>query len=355
MSFFAVIFTVYCQILRKGDEQMKKYIILFSVTFLILAVISMSGYMLSGTAASVDVMTVKPRDMDNIITSGGKLQYRSGRAVKAEYAGIMDELHVKNGSEVKKGDPLFSYYKIDDAYTALISEYSGIEDAESLLSAAAKYGNSSDIINEIKKYCQIVQINSPGDGKVTDLSLKQDDIFTKNTTVLKLSEEQSMEIPLNINEAYIGSISKGQKADIVFNADRTKHYSAEVSDISDEATVTSGLTGKETTVEIKLRLDKNDDTLRAGYSAECTIVTSTDKSVIVLPYELIRSDDEGDYVFTAEGNIARKTPVVTGKEYKDGIEIKQGLSENDTVITGSSDLYDGQKLEINERTVQSDA
>ena len=350
-----MIFQTLIQILKRGDEEMKKYVILLSATLIIISVISMSGYMLSGEEAVCDVMTVKAQDMDNVITASGKLQYRAGKPVKVPFAGIIDNVSVKNGDTVKKDDTLFSYYKIDDAYTALLSEYSGLGSVDALLGAAAKYGSAADIISELKKYCEVENVNAPCGGRVTGLSLKQDDIFTKNTAVLKLSEEQTLEIPVNISEVYIGSIEKGQRVDIVFNADRSRHYSGRVSEISDEAAQTSGITGKETTVEVKLVLDDNDDELRTGYSAECSIITSTDKSVIVLPYELIRTDEQGDFVFTVSGGRAKKTRVVTGREYKDGIEIKSGIRENDIVITDSSELSDGQRISIAERTVQKDA
>ena len=343
------------EILTKGDEEMKKYIILFLSTLLIISVITMSGYMLRGEEVSCKVMTVKAQDMDNVITASGKLQYRAGKPVKAAFAGIIESVSVKNGDHVKKDDPLFSYYKIDDAYTALLSEYTGLGSVDAILGAASKYGNPGEMINELKKYCETESVNAPCEGKVSGLSLREDDIFTKNTVVLKLSEEQSLEIPVNISEVYIGSIEKGQVADIVFNADRKKHYSGRVAEISDEAAQTSGLAGKETTVEVKLVLDDNDKDLRAGYSAECTIVTCTDKGVVVLPYELIRTDENGDYVFTERGGRAKKTPVTTGREYKDGIEIKTGIRENDIVITESAELSDGQRISIAERTVQKDA
>lgn len=334
---------------------MKRYIILILATLLTVSVIIMSGYMMKGKEVSVDIMTVKAQDKNNIITVSGKLQYRSGKPVKAEYAGIMDIVSVKNGDNVNKGDLLFSYYKIDDAYTALLSEYTGLKSADALLGAAAKYGNAADLIGELKKYCSVESVYAQDTGMVSGLSLRQDELFTKNTTVMKLSEEYSLEIPVNINEAYIGTIEKGQKADVVFNADRSRHYSGTVTEISDEATVTSGLTGKETTVEVKLVLQDNDKSLRAGYSAECSIITSTDKNVIVLPYELIRTDEQGDYVYTFSGGRVRKTPVTTGKEYKDGIEIKTGIKENDTAVVYSGDLEDGQKAVISERKVQNDA
>ena len=69
---------------------------------------------------------------------------------------------------------------------------------------------------------------------------------------------------------------------------------------------------------------------------------------MILPYECIRSDDKGDYVFTIKKNRAKKVYVKTGKEYKDGTEIVSGLSKNDLIIENCDDIYNGQKIKMNE-------
>ena len=123
-----------------------------------------------------------------------------------------------------------------------------------------------------------------------------------------------------------------------------------VTEVETEATTEAP---KETTVEVTVTLDSSDDELRVGYSAVCTIRLSTDEDVLVLPYDLIRSDEGGDYVFVAEKNKARKRYIKTDKEYKDGIRATEGVSQGDAVINDSEGLYDGQKITIIKRTVQT--
>ena len=115
--------------------------------------------------------------------------------------------------------------------------------------------------------------------------------------------------------------------------------------ISDEAVQTTGLSGKETTVAVTVTLDdKKNDELRIGYSADCTIVTSTDENVLVLPYEYIHSDNKGDYVFCAVRNRAKKIYIKTGNEYKDGTQVISGLNKNDKII--KNEVYEGQNIII---------
>ena len=108
---------------------MKKYIYLFLSTLLIITVTILSGYAVNGNTAEVEVFSLETKNMDNTITSSGKLQYRSGKSVKANEMGIIKDIYVKNGDEIKKGDVLFSYYQAEIA-----SQYADLQNLISIQS-----------------------------------------------------------------------------------------------------------------------------------------------------------------------------------------------------------------------------
>ena len=301
---------------------MKKYIYLILVTLLIISSVVMTGYALKGSPASVETLLLKAQDMENTITSSGKLQYKSGKSVKADELGIMKEVYVKSGDEIKKGDRLFSYYQAD-----MMSHYA---DMGNILTFSMK----EQVLGEVKKYCTVKEVISDTEGKITSIQYDTDDIIQKNSDVIKLSDTGVLEIPVNISENYIERVEKGQTAEIKFNAVPDRTYTGKVTKISDEAVQTTGLSGKETTVCVTVTLDeKRDDKLRIGYSADCSIVTSRDKNILVVPYECIHSDDRGDYVLTLVQSRAKKVYITTGREYKNGAEILSGLNAGDKIIS----------------------
>jgi len=315
---------------------MKKYIYLILAMIVIIPTIIMSGYALQGSTANVKTLVLEPQDMDNTVTSSGKLQYRSGKAVKCDGFGIMKEVYVKSGDTIKKGDILFSYYQADMA-----EQYADMGNILGNLSVKEK------VIEEIKKYCTVKEIVSETEGKITSIQYNADDIMPKNADVIKLANTDILEVTVNINENYISEVQKGQKAEITFNAVANKKYTGKVTKIAEEAVQTTGLNGKETTVAVTVTLDnKKDNELRIGYSADCSIVTSTDKNIIVVPYEYIHSDEKGEYVYTAVKNKAKKIYIKTGNEYKNGAEIILGLQKGDKIIT-NSDVYNGQNITVN--------
>lgn len=301
---------------------MKKYIYLFLATLVIISMVVMSGHAMMGSPASAEIFVLVPQDVDNTVTSSGKLQYRSGKSVKSEGFGIMKDVYVKSGDVIKKGDRLFSYYQADMA-----EQYADMGNFLGTLSV------KEQVLDEVKKYCMVKEVISDTDGKVTYIQYGADDIMQKNADVIKLSDTGILEVPVNISENYIDRVQVGQPVQIAFNAVTDKIYTGKVTKISDEAAQTTGLNGKETTVGVTVTLDdKKDDKLRIGYSADCTIVTSTDKNILVVPYECIHSDDKGDYVYTLVKNKANKVYIKTGREYKNGAEILSGLKTGDKII-----------------------
>ena len=315
---------------------MKKYIYLILSTVVIVSAIIMSGYALKDSTVKVETLVLEPQDMDNTVTSSGKLQYRAGKSVKCDGFGIMKEVFVKSGDRVQKGDKLFSYYIADMA-----EQYADMGNLLANLSMKDK------VLEEVKKYCTVKEVISDTDGKVTSVQYNADDIMQKNTDVIKLANADILEVTVNINENYIDEVKTGQKAEITFNAVSDRKYTGKVTKIAEEAVQTTGLNGKETTVSVTITLDgKKDDKLRIGYSADCSIVTSTDKDIIVVPYEYIHSDEKGEYVYGAVKNKAKKIYIKTGNEYKNGAQIISGLQKGDKVIK-NSDVYNGQHITEN--------
>ena len=161
---------------------------------------------------------------------------------------------------------------------------------------------------------------------------------------MRICDKNSYSVSVNINESYIEKIKCGQKAKICFTAIEGKTFEGTVKDISDEARQTTSLNGKETSVEVTIGLENTSEPLKVGYTAECTIITFTDKNLLLVPYEYINNDDNGEYVYISYKNTARKKYIETGKEYKDGIAVLKGLDKDDTILISESELKDGSIL-----------
>ena len=76
------------------------------------------------------------------------------------------------------------------------------------------------------------------------------------------------------------------------------------------------------------------------------ILDYTAANVVVIPVNVVQSDETGKYVYvmetTGKRSVARKRTVVIGEAYQDQVEIKDGLKPGEQLITDAfQNLYDG--------------
>ena len=100
---------------------------------------------------------------------------------------------------------------------------------------------------------------------------------------------------------------------------------------------------------VEARLNDSDIDYRANMIAVMEIVDYSVKDAIVLPLNIIQSDNNNKYVFVVEtvGNktVARKKIVTTGRSYNGEVEITSGLKSGEKIITiGYQNLEDGMKV-----------
>ena len=65
------------------------------------------------------------------------------------------------------------------------------------------------------------------------------------------------------------------------------------------------------------------------------VIRSTDKAegVLVLPFEYIGTDSEGDYVYVIENGVLVRKNVTLGLTNSTEAQIEEGLSEGDEIVT----------------------
>lgn len=139
----------------------------------------------------------------------------------------------------------------------------------------------------------------------------------------------------SVDESEIASVSVGQFAEISGAAfDGT--IGGSVAEIADTAYSENGRTA----VRVIIKLNGGEEELRSGYSARGSIYADEARLLHTLPYEAIRQDDEGEYVYLFVGNQAVRRSIETGIELSGEAEILRGLSEQSEVILSPDTVTD---------------
>lgn len=149
------------------------------------------------------------------------------------------------------------------------------------------------------------------------------------------SEDGEWYVAAGVDESDISGIAVGQFAEIS-GAAFPEAVEGRVAVISDAAYSENGRTA----VRVTIKLEGVRGTLRDGYTAEGKIYADETRLLSTLPYEAIRQDDEGEFVYVFSGNKAVRRRIETGVELSGETEITRGLNEQSEVILSPDEVSD---------------
>ena len=170
-------------------------------------------------------------------------------------------------------------------------------------------------------------------GVVTEVDIVEGATVASGTKIVTLANLDDVQVNVQVSKTDLPKISVGQKVDIKING---KDYNGEIL-----GSATKNANGV-AVVDTKIKVTNPDKDIILGVEANNKIHAEKADNTIVLPYEYVVTDAEGDYVFVLENGTAVKKPVKIGISTSTEAQITEGLTENDKVITTNLDtLTDG--------------
>jgi len=278
--------------------------------------------------------------------------------------GQVKALYVKQGDVVSKGQLLL---KLDDRIANQQLEQlktqlnfaediykrrqnlwkQGIGSEVELLSAKNNVDNLNKQIDLVKEQISMTNVYAEVSGFVNTMNARVGQVFqgvsgvTPDITIINTSR---LKVITDVPENYLSKVNKGSRVEISI-PDIGKNFNSNISFIS--ASINPASRGFAT--EARLPADAS---LKPNQLALVRILDYAAPSAMVVPVNLVQSDEKGKYVFVAvtekNGMVARKKPVIVGQVQGEQVEIKMGLSAGDQLVAqGYQGLYDGQKVALN--------
>lgn len=176
-------------------------------------------------------------------------------------------------------------------------------------------------------------------GVITELDASEGATVAPGTKIMTIESTDDVRVDIQISKSDLSKIKVGQKVDVTVNG---KEYEGEVTQIA--GTAKNNASGVPV-VDGKIKIKNPDDGIILGVEAGNKIHTDKAEGVVVLPYEYIGTDADGDFVFVIENGILTRKPVTLGLTTSTDAEIKEGLSEGDTIVTTDpTTLIEGTKV-----------
>lgn len=215
-------------------------------------------------------------------------------------------------------------------------------------------------------------IRSPMDGIVTKLNSEQGEnvvIGTMNnpgTVIMVISDLSAIEIEAEVDETDIASVAPDQDVKILLDAFPDTTFKGQVIQVGNSATASSfGTTDQVTNFQVKILILDVVKNIKPGMTASVDITTDSREDALRVPAGAVvmrpegtgveikenpnkeggeadsadeydnREKKEVEGVFVCREGKAKFTPVTTGIRDQQNVEIVSGISEGDSVITGS--------------------
>jgi HlyD family secretion protein len=250
---------------------------------------------------------------------------------------------------------------------------------QSVVGAEYQVKSAEAAVKEARESLLKTNIFSPMDGTVSRLNVELGERVVgtsqfAGTEIMRIANLNQMEVVVSVNENDIIRVNEGDTATIQVDAFFTERFSGKVTSIANSAKVEGLSVDQVTNFEVRIRIlpesyvhlqDTNQMHLspfRPGMSASVDIRTKQAFDVLSIPIQAVTTREEEPKTEKAEENEAEKQESVSSNEvknirpqeyvfvYKDGkavrktvtsgiqdsqyIEIKEGLEEEEEVITG---------------------
>lgn len=195
-------------------------------------------------------------------------------------------------------------------------------------------------VSRFKEYFDACTILAPADGLVVyrndnsrdSVQVQEGAQVRERQTLMRLPDTSRMKVQLKINESQIGGLAVDQLATIRLANHPTPLTGrvTKISPVADSADRWMNPDRKDYPVDVIL--DETPKGLRPGMSAEVSILIDRLEDAMSVPVAALYSSGADRYVFTPADNGATPVKVKIGKTNEQDVQIREGLSANQSVI-----------------------
>lgn len=303
----------------------------------------------------------------------GSVLPRKEILIKPQVSGIIEELYVEEGDMIRKGDMVAKIKIIPDMVNLNNAEsrvnrakinyenakrnydrYKDLLDQGVIAKADFEtydlaYQNATEELESAENNLQLIKegqtartssitntiVRSTIEGMVLDVPVKignsviESNTFNEGTTIAAVADMGDMIFEGKIDETEVGKIREGMTLLLTIGAIDNVEFEAILEQISPKGQEENGAIQFEIKAKVEL---KEQQFIRAGYSANAGIVLGRVDSVLAVPESLVQFEHDSAYVEVETGpQVFEKKFIKTGLSDGINIEVVSGLTKDDKI------------------------
>jgi len=330
-------------------------------------------------AVPVTVAKVTQKTVPIDLTAIGSADANSSVSIKAQVNAVLDEVHIKEGQFVTKGQLLFSLdaapfqaalaqaqanlakdkaqEELDnvqaDRYAQLYK--AGVAPKEQLDTMKANADAQQAAVRADQAAVEAAQLQvgycniyAPISGRTGALQVYPGNIVKENDVpvLIVINQVNPIFIDFSIPEQYLGAVQKFM-AQGRLRVEATP-YGDTKPEIGYLTFVDNSVDNTTGTIKLKATFENDDHRLWPGQFSTVLLRLAQDENATVVPSQAVQTGQKGDLVYVVKSDsTAEERPVKVARTYQGDSVISSGLTPGETVVTdGQLRLIPGIKVQV---------
>jgi len=312
----------------------------------------------------ITTFKAKTETFNHFLELQGSVETKQNVVLNAEMGGILQQIYVKEGQKVSKGQLLA---RIDDG--GMSQQLAQMQIQADLakttferqkrlweqkigseiqyLQAKSSYEGQQSLVSQMKSQLSKSTITAPFAGTIDDIITEQGNVVSPGQTpILRIVNLSDMYIKTDVPESYIADVIEGKDVEVTFPV-LGKTIDAKIRQTG------SFINPDNRTFNAEIEVPNKEKAIKPNLTARLKINDYTNEKALMIPQSIISENADGEqYIYILDSingqkAIAKQTIIKTGKTQGDVIEVLEGVKDGDEIIKeGARSVKDGQTVKI---------
>lgn len=301
---------------------------------------------------NVVVKKVIRTSISSSITVNGTIRSKDTVEISSEISGRVKSIHFHQGDSVKKGDLLIQLEdeeplaKLQEALAGEKLHLATFQRKEKMFNTKNEmwgggYGSKAELdkasaelemakasVITAKVHVRHTRILAPQDGRIGLCDLSIGSSVQPNQLITRIVRSDVLAVDLSVSESDAAHMQAGQEVSVSIDANHAPRP-ATIQAIEPYSDPVAHMT------RVRALLDNKDSQLTDGTFVKVTIPLAKEEDALVVSDVSIIKDGDQNFVFVVINGRAVMQPVAVGLKQDDTVQILEGLSEGELVVTDS--------------------
>lgn len=169
-------------------------------------------------------------------------------------------------------------------------------------------------------------------GIVTESEIYEGTYLTEGAKMFTVESNREVKVEIFISKYDLEKVELGQKADIEIGANTYKGSLTVLNKVAEKNDQGTPM------IKGEIHIENADENVYLGMEAKIKLLTGEAENVVIIPVQAVNTGKDGDFCYIVENGIITKRNIVTGISSDEYIEIKEGLTEGDRLVSSLPEM-----------------